>query len=78
MKLALVNCVNGNFSIVAEGIISEQAARVQFHERCKILWNASDVIKGEVAVLDEQLDVYQGLKELIRHEPQPQPEPEGT
>lgn len=69
MKLALVNCVNGNFSVIVEGIVSEQTARVQFHERCKILWNASDVITGEVAVLDEQLDVYQGLKELIRHDP---------
>lgn len=69
MKLALVNCVNGNFSIVAEGITSEQAARTQFHERCKILWSASDVITGEVAVVDEQLDVYMGLKELIRHDP---------
>ena len=69
MKLALVNCVNGNFSIVAEGITSEQAARVQFHDRCKTLWNASDVITGEVAVLDEQLDVYMALKELIRHDP---------
>ena len=76
MKLALINCVNGNFSIVAEGITSEQAARVQFHERCKILWSASDVITGEVAVLDEQLDVYQGLKELVRHEPQPEPQPQ--
>lgn len=76
MKLALINCVNGNFSIVAEGITSEQAARTQFHERCKILWNASDVITGEVAVLDEQLDVYQGLKELVRHEPQPEPQPD--
>lgn len=69
MKLALINCVNGNFSIVAEGIETEQAARVQFHERCKILWNALDVLTGEVAVVDEQLDVYQGLKELIRHDP---------
>ena len=75
MKLAIINCVNGNFSVVAEGIETDQAARVQFHDRCKILWNAPDVLTGEVAVVDEQLDVYQGLKELIHHEPQPEPEP---
>lgn len=78
MKLAIINCVNGNFSVISEGITTDQAARVQFHDRCKILWNAPDVLTGEVAVLDEQLDVYQGLKELIHHDPQqPQPEPEG-
>ena len=79
MKLAIINCINGNFSVVAEGITTEQAARVQFHDRCKVLWNAPDVLTGEVAVVDEQLDVYQGLKELIHHEPQqPEPEPEPT
>lgn len=80
MKLAIINCVNGNFSVIAEGITTDQAARVQFHDRCKILWNAPDVLTGEVAVLDEQLDVYQGLKELIHHgaqQPAPEPEPEG-
>lgn len=70
MKLAIINCVNGNFSVIAEGIETDQAARVAFHDRCKILWNAPDVLTGEVAVVDEQLDVYQGLKELIHHEPQ--------
>lgn len=76
MKLAVIQCVNGNFSVVAEGITTEQAAMTAFHDRCKILWNAADVLTGEVAILDEQLDVYHGCKELIRHEPQPEPEPE--
>jgi hypothetical protein len=80
MKYAIINCVNGNFSVIAEGIETDQSARVQFHDRCKVLWNASDVLTGEVAVVDEQLDVYQGLKELIHHEPQqtaPEPEDDG-
>lgn len=77
MKLAIINCVNGTFAVVAEGITTEQAARVQFHDRCKVLWNAADVLTGEVAVVDEQLDVYQALKELIHHDAQ-QPEPEPT
>lgn len=74
MKLAVIQCINGNFFVVSEGLETEQAARVAFHERCKILWNAPDVITGEVAVVDEQLDVYQGLKELIHHDPQPEPQ----
>ena len=71
MKLALIQCVNGNFSVVSEGYTTEQAALVDFHNRCKILWNAADVITGEVAIVDEQLDVYHGCKEFIRHEPAP-------
>lgn len=38
MKLSIINCVNGNFSVVAEGITTDQTARVQFHDRCKVLW----------------------------------------
>lgn len=68
MKLALIQCVNGNFSVVAEGLQTEQAALTAFHDRCKILWNAPDVITGEVAVIDEQLDAYHDCKELITHE----------
>lgn len=68
MKLAIIQCVNGVFSVVAEGIETDQAALVSFHSQCKILWNASDVITGEVAIVDEQLDIYHGYKEFIRHE----------
>ena len=81
MKLAVIQCVNGAYSVIAEGITTEQAALVAFHDRAKILWNAPDVITGEVAIVDEQLDVYKGHKELITHEvaaaqPEPEPEPE--
>ena len=71
MKLAIIRCINGNFSIAAEGIETEQAALVAFHNQCAALWNAPDVTTGEVAVLDEQLDVYHGCKEFISHAPQP-------
>ena len=74
MKLAVIQCVNGNFSVAAEGIETEQAARVAFHNRCTVLWNAPDVLTGEVAVVDEQLDVYHDCKEFISHAPQAEPE----
>ena len=73
MKLSVIQCVNGSNKVLAEGL-SEQNALVNFHDRCKILWNATDVITGMVAIFDEQLDVYQGHKELITH-PVPEPEP---
>jgi len=76
MKLALIQCVNGNFSIVSEHGDNEQAAKVAFHNRCQILWNASDVITGEVEIVDEQLDVYKDYKEFISHEPAPAVESE--
>lgn len=71
MKLALTQCVNGNFSIVSEHGENAQAAKVAFHERSKILWNASDVITGTVAIVDEQMDVFEDYKEQIFHEPAP-------
>lgn len=74
MKLSLIQCVNGNFSVLSEHG-NEQAALVAFHDRCKILWNAPDVLTGEVAIVDEQLDVFKSYKEFISHEPTPVEEP---
>ena len=68
--LALIQCVNGNYSVVAEGL-SEQSAMVQFHDRCKILWNATDVINANVAIVDEKLKVYNGRNEYIYHNVEP-------
>ncbi len=76
MKLSIINCVNGNFSVVAEGITTDQAARVAFHDRCKVLWNAPDVLTAEIAIMDENLDCVEGYREFIHHDPQPEPQPE--
>lgn len=38
-----------------------------FHDRCKILWNASDVVTATVTVFDENQDVVEGKKEYIAH-----------
>lgn len=67
MKYSVVQCVNGNFSIVSEHN-NEQAALVAFHDRCKILWNASDVITGAVKIVNENLDVYGNKVEYITHD----------
>lgn len=75
MKYAILKAVNGNFTVDSE--FSElQPAKVQFHSVCQTLWNAPDVLTGEVMIVDEQLNCVEGYKEFIHHDPQPEPEPE--
>lgn len=68
MKYAVIKCINGNYSVHAEGITDLNNAKVSFHGLCQTLWNAPDVITAEVAIVDEQLDVVEGYKEFIHHE----------
>lgn len=68
MKYSIIKCINGSFSIHAEGITDIANAKVQFHGLCQTLWNAQDVITAHVAIVDEQLDVVEGYKESIHHE----------
>lgn len=68
MKHAIIKVVNGNFFIHAEGITNIASAITQWHGLCQTLWNASDVITAEVAIVDEQLDIVEGYKEFIHHE----------
>ncbi len=67
VKYALIQCSNGSFSIVSEHGENLQAARVAFHDRCKILWNAPDVIEGRVAIIDSNLSYVDGKIEEISH-----------
>ena len=67
MNYALIQCVNGNFSILSEHGSNLQAARVAFHDRCKILWNATDVIEGFVAIVDSNLTYVDWKIEHITH-----------
>ena len=68
MKYAILECVNGNYLVRAEGITVLESAKVQFHDRCKILWSASDVITATVMIVDENLNYIEGYKEFIHHE----------
>ena len=67
MGYAVIQCVNGAFSVVSEHGENLQQARVAFHNRCKILWNASDVITGYVAILSSDLTYVDGRIEKITH-----------
>ena len=69
MKYYVVHVSNGNLqiqSITEHG--TPEAALVEYHNRCKMLWNSKDVIKATVKILDEQLDCYNGYVEVITHE----------
>ena len=68
MKYAIIECINGNYFIRAEGITSIESAKMQYHARCQALWNAPDVITAHVMIADEQLDAVEGYKEFIHHE----------
>lgn len=68
MKYAIVKVINGNYYIHAEGFSTVEAAKVNYHGLCQTLWNAADVIKAYVMIVDEQLDVVEGIKEYIHHE----------
>ncbi len=68
MKYAIIKCINGSYSIHAEGIATIEAAKTQFHGLCQTLWNAPDVITAHVMIADEQLDAVEGYKEFIHHD----------
>ena len=66
MKYAVQKVINGSFAIHSEWSDKDKA-KVNYHDLCKTLWNASDVISAEVAIIDENLDVVEGYKERITH-----------
>ena len=74
MKFAIVKCINGNYFIHAEGYTAIESVKVEYHNLCKTLWNAPDVITAHVMIVNEQLDCVDGYKEYIHHDPQSEPE----
>ena len=74
MKYAIIKVINGNYSVHAEGFTDLTSAKVSYHDLCMALWNAPDVIKATVAIVDEQLDTVDMIyREYISH-----PHPEET
>jgi hypothetical protein len=68
MKYAIITVINGIFAVASEHGDNLQGAIVAFHDRCKILWNAEDVISAQVKLVDEHLEVVMGKSENIGHE----------
>ena len=67
MKYAIIKVINGNYFVHAEGITDLTSAKAQFHGLCQTLWNAPDVIRAEVKIMDENLDCVEDYKEFITH-----------
>ena len=68
MKYAVVQCVNGNFSIVAEYTDNIQGAIVRFHQVCTNLWISQDVISANVRIIDERQNTVMNMSEDIKHD----------
>ena len=68
MKYAIIECINSNYFVRAEGITDLAAAKTQYHGRCQVLWNDSSVITAHVMIADEQLNAVEGCREFIHHE----------
>lgn len=57
MKYAVISVSNGNFSIASEWSDPEKAI-VNFHTVCTTLWNAEDVNRACVAIVDEKMIIH--------------------
>lgn len=66
-KYYVIQSSNGSVSIISEWS-DLTSAIVAYHDRCKILWNAKDVIEGIVQlVYSADLNVVNGYSEKITH-----------
>ena len=66
-KYSIVTVTDGNFLIRSEW--SDPTAAIKaFHTLAAALWNDASLSEGYIAILDSQLDVYEGYKERIAHE----------
>lgn len=73
-KYAVLECNNGNFSVVSEWTDNKDGAISDWHRECRTLMNALDVKRAVVKVVDEDLNVVDGKYELISHADEiPQP-----
>lgn len=73
MKYAIIKCINGAFSIHAEGFTELENAKVNYFGLCQTLWNAEDVLTAKVMLVDEQLNCVEGYSEFVYHEAQEEP-----
>lgn len=67
MKYAVVKTINGNYFIHGEYGTNLEGAKVAFHALCQTLWNAQDVEKAVVKIVDENLDCVERYMEHVTH-----------
>lgn len=64
-KYDVVQKVNGNLVVVSTWEDNKNGAKQSFHDRCKLLYADTETTSGVVAILDDNLDVVDGMKEII-------------
>lgn len=65
MKFAVLKCINGNFTVHAEGFTDLGKAKGSFHGLCQTLWNADDVQTASVIIVNENFYEVTGYHEII-------------
>lgn len=76
-KYAVIQCVNGNYSVVSEHEVKDRAI-VAFYGVASALHGAEEVVTARVNLVDENLYVVEGryTEWIDRREPEPEPTPE--
>ena len=67
---AVISNRNGTFHADAEGFTNLKQAIVVYHEICKNLWNAADVLTGSVIIANDGLFAVDGYREIITKDEQ--------
>ncbi|MBR2555109.1 MAG: hypothetical protein IKE94_09640 [Aeriscardovia sp.] len=65
--LDVIQKVDGNLVIVSSwGNDNIAGAKAAYHDRCKLLYADEQTTSGVVALVDDNLDVFDGCKEFIK------------
>lgn len=70
MRYGIIKNINGAFTVDSEFTDLEKA-KVKYHDVCKNLWNAKDVIKATVCIFDENMNINGNNIEVITHTVEP-------
>ena len=71
MKLALMTCTDGNYVLRSEHS-TRDAALIAYDQLHAALVGDATMKYGVIAILDENLDVFEGRRDVIRHDPEPE------
>ena len=66
MKYDVVQKVDGNLVIKSTWVDNLVGAKKAFMDVCSALYGDKDTTSGVVAILDDNLDVVEGKKEVIK------------
>ena len=64
-KYDVVQKVNGNLIVVSTWEDNKNGAKQAFHNQCKNLYADAETTTAVVEILDDNLDVVDGMKEFI-------------